>query len=137
MQILSNQYLCSFSGKEALFRCYPNLESNSPRVLSSDTSCEFHKTGLHLLSPDETSLLTQLNSKYRQNFHFPFIVCMQELNKERFFAELQMRTQNSQETEALNAMKEVKKIAWHRILNRVRIKTFAASQKLCEVKQNY
>ncbi|XP_033633828.1 histone-lysine N-methyltransferase, H3 lysine-79 specific-like [Asterias rubens] len=132
------EYLDSMThaGKEALIRCYPNLESTSPRVLSSDTSCEFHKLGLHLLSAEESSLLTQLNSKYRHNFHFPFIVCMQELNKEMFFTELQKRTQNSRETEALNAMKEIKKIAWHRILNRLRIKTFAASQKLCEVKQN-
>ncbi|XP_038066994.1 uncharacterized protein LOC119737006 [Patiria miniata] len=115
----------SQSGKEAIFRCYPNLQiaSSAHQTLSNNSSSEFQLTKLDIYSPEESALLVQLNTKYRDNFHFSYIVCGRETTQEEVLADLHARTQNSRDAEILRALQEVKKIAWYRILERVRTVT--------------
>ncbi|XP_022111030.1 uncharacterized protein LOC110990366 isoform X3 [Acanthaster planci] len=117
----------SHSGSEALFRCYPDLQINSSacKPISEGAAYKFQLSQLQTFSPEESALLAELNVKYRDNFHFSYIICGRETSKEGLFTSLHTRTQNSRDVEVVTAMEEIKKIAWYRILDQVRtIKPF-------------
>ncbi|XP_038067026.1 2-oxo-4-hydroxy-4-carboxy-5-ureidoimidazoline decarboxylase-like [Patiria miniata] len=107
-------------GKVATLRLYPDLAgklAQSNRL--GDESHQEHRTAGLLAPPtaDETRLLTAMNTKYREKFLFPFIISARQ---NAILSEMKARMQNTREIELENSLEEVKKIAWHRIVDLIR-----------------
>ena len=58
-----------------------------------------------------------LNKDYMNKFKFPFIIAVSGLKKEEVFRNIQVRLQNSVETEFDTAIEEIHKIAEIRLKN--------------------
>ncbi|XP_038067045.1 2-oxo-4-hydroxy-4-carboxy-5-ureidoimidazoline decarboxylase-like [Patiria miniata] len=109
-------------GKVATLRLYPDLAGKLAKSnrLSEESHQEHRTAGLLALTADETRLLTAMNKKYRERFLFPFIICARQNQKDAILSEMKARMQNTREIELEKSLEEVKKIAWHRIVDLIR-----------------
>ena len=79
--------------------------------LSSESLCEQRQAKLDQLSPEERTILGELNRKYKEKFGFPFVICARMNKKETIIDGLKIRYHNSVEIEIQNAIQEVMKIS--------------------------
>ena len=79
--------------------------------LTANSKKEQNRAGLDSLSGSEYNLLSGLNKDYMNKFKFPFIIAVSGLNKEEVFRSIQVRLQNTVETEFNTALEEIHKIA--------------------------
>lgn len=114
-------YGASPQEKEALIRAHPDLVGQAALAgtLSRDSTREQASAGLDDLSAEEIARFQELNSKYRHKFGFPFVICARENKKESILAGFQERMDHSREEEIDAALREVCKIAWLRLLDKV------------------
>ena len=105
------------AAKSGIIRCYPDLAGKlaESSALSAESTREHEAAGLLELSPTEKERLTDLNNDYKKKFEFPFVICARENKKESIFAGLETRLGNSLAVEEETALKEISKIAWHRL----------------------
>ncbi|MGH7715077.1 MAG: 2-oxo-4-hydroxy-4-carboxy-5-ureidoimidazoline decarboxylase [Vulcanimicrobiaceae bacterium] len=101
----------------ALIAAHPDLAGRVARegrltVVSGD---EQASAGLDRLTPEETLRFETLNAAYRQRFGFPFVICVRENTKASILDELQDRVRNGREAEMVTALREIGKIAEHRL----------------------
>ena len=85
--------------------------------LTAYSKKEQSRAGLDSLSGSEYNLLSRLNKDYMNKFKFPFIIAVSGLNKEEVFGNIQVRLQNTVETEFNTALEEIHKIAEIRLKN--------------------
>jgi 2-oxo-4-hydroxy-4-carboxy-5-ureidoimidazoline decarboxylase len=105
----------------ALLRAHPDLGT---RVrVSAASQAEQSGAGLDQLSATEFEHLQQLNSQYREKFGFPFIYAVKgSLQKDILFA-LSIRVESTREEEFHEALYQVYRIAWFRVMQVVDLPT--------------
>ena len=77
------------------------------------------KAGLGSLTAEELSKLTSLNERYTAKFGFPFILAVRNASKRVIFAALERRLAGFVAEERAEALAQVHKIAWLRLLDAV------------------
>ena len=86
-------------------------------LLSPESTEEQKAAGLHILSADTKALLNTYNTRYREKFGFPFVICARKNKIKSILKSLQIRFDNTKEKEIATAIEEVTKIAELRVLN--------------------
>jgi 2-oxo-4-hydroxy-4-carboxy-5-ureidoimidazoline decarboxylase len=77
---------------------------------------EQSRAGLQSLTDEELERFTICNTEYRSKFGFPFILAVRNASKFTVLSALEGRVSNSVETEFVQAIVQVHKIAWMRLL---------------------
>ena len=97
----------------ALLRAHPDLGT---RVKMSGASVsEQSGAGLDHLTPEEHQELIQLNTGYRDEFGFPFLMSVKGCTKDDILKNLRERVAGSREEEFRTALEQVFRIARHRL----------------------
>jgi OHCU decarboxylase len=101
----------------ALIAAHPDLAGRVAREgrLTAASSAEQAQAGLATLSADEIARFDRANTRYRERFGFPFVVCAREHTKASILAELERRAGNDRAAEIATALAEIAKIARLRI----------------------
>lgn len=103
----------------ALIWAHPDLVGRAALAgtLSKDSTAEQHAAGLSAdaLTPDEIVRFRELNAAYGERFGFPFVICARENRKESILLGLTERSAHDLETEIASAIREIERIAWHRL----------------------
>jgi 2-oxo-4-hydroxy-4-carboxy-5-ureidoimidazoline decarboxylase len=95
--------------KLSLIRAHPDLAGRE--LLTPESAAEQARAGLAQLSSDEIERFREYNSRYRERFGFPFIICARLNKKQAILDALPIRLQNSKEQEMETALREIFKIA--------------------------
>ena len=107
----------------ALILAHPDLVGRAALVgaLTRDSTSEQRAAGLDpdALTPAEIARFQEANAAYRNRFGFPFVICARENRKESILAGLAARLDNDRETEIATALREIHRIAWHRLADLV------------------
>ena len=93
------------------------IKKGQQNNLTAHSKKEQTRAGLDNLSGTEYNFLSRLNKDYMNKFKFPFIIAVSGLNKEEVFGNIQVRLQNTVETEFDTAIEEIHKIAEIRLKN--------------------
>lgn len=101
----------------ALIRAHPDLATKAK--LTEDSSREQAGAGLTSLTADEFARFTDLNSRYRQRFGFPFIFAVKGATKHMILDSFTERVSNTPEQEFAMAITQVCRIFRFRIEDRV------------------
>lgn len=97
----------------ALIKAHPNLGT---RIQMSQSSVqEQASAGLQNLTADEYESFLTLNTKYMNQFGFPFIMAVRGKTKQEIYAAMTERVTNSQQSEFECALSEIYKIALFRL----------------------
>lgn len=105
----------------ALIRAHPDLVGRAAMLgtLTPESLDEQASAGLDRLSPEEVARFSELNAKYREQFGFPFVICVRENKKEAILAGFTSRLSNSREDEIRTVLGEIARIAWLRLVDLV------------------
>lgn len=101
----------------ALIRAHPDLATKAK--LTEDSSREQAGAGLTSLSADEFARFTDLNTRYKQRFGFPFIFAVKGATKHMILDSFTDRVNNTPEQEFVMAISQVCRIFRFRIEDRV------------------
>ncbi|XP_032786056.2 2-oxo-4-hydroxy-4-carboxy-5-ureidoimidazoline decarboxylase [Daphnia magna] len=120
-----HQAICSFldllpnTGKEGVLRLHPDLAGRLAELgsLTQESSAEQKAAGLDTMTPEEKQLLKDTNSKYRDKFGFPFVICARQNKKEAILKGIVERLEHSAAEELNIGIEEVKKICMLRLLS--------------------
>lgn len=101
----------------ALIAAHPDLAGRLAREgrLTPLSSGEQAAAGLETLTDDERASFDMLNTAYRAQFGFPFVICVREQNKNSILAAMEQRLRNDRAMEIATALREIEKIAWLRL----------------------
>lgn len=104
--------------KLELLCAHPDLCEKVGKIgdLTKESQEEQSRAGLQSLTDDELETFNTANIGYRSKFGFPFILAVRNATKFTVLSALLGRLPNSEETEFLNALTQVHKIAWMRLL---------------------
>jgi 2-oxo-4-hydroxy-4-carboxy-5-ureidoimidazoline decarboxylase len=107
--------------KLALIRAHPDLAGRAAVAgeLTPDSTREQASAGLDRLSAEEFARFTRLNGAYREQFGFPFVICVREHDRHSILGEFERRLQNARDAEVDTALAEIGKIARLRLLDAV------------------
>ena len=89
------------------------------KELTTESQTEQSKAGLSDLTVEELELFNQLNDEYKAKFGFPFIVAVRNASKNTVLSALAGRVQHTEEKEFVDALAQVHKIAWMRLLDKI------------------
>jgi 2-oxo-4-hydroxy-4-carboxy-5-ureidoimidazoline decarboxylase len=105
----------------ALLQAHPDLAGRAAiaGALSTDSTREQAGAGLDSLTEDEMRRFTDLNTRYRQRFAFPFILAVRGATKDQILASFAERIENDPDAERANALAQVGRIIRFRIEDRV------------------
>ena len=97
----------------ALIRAHPDLAGRLARenALTAASTAEQASAGLDRLSPEELIRFTEANTRYRERFGFPFVVCARLNDKTAMLSAFERRLGLDVEEEIENALREIEKIA--------------------------
>jgi 2-oxo-4-hydroxy-4-carboxy-5-ureidoimidazoline decarboxylase len=101
----------------ALIRAHPDLATRAK--LTEDSSKEQAGAGLTALTADEFARFTDLNTRYRERFGFPFIFAVKGATKHMILDSFAGRVGNDPEQEFAMAIAQVCRIFRFRIEDRV------------------
>lgn len=101
----------------ALIRAHPDLATRAK--LTEDSSKEQAGAGLNTLTADEFFRFTDLNTRYRERFGFPFIFAVKGATKHMILDSFAARVNNDPEQEFAMAIAQVCRIFRFRIEDRV------------------
>lgn len=101
----------------ALIRHHPDLATKAR--LTEDSTREQQGAGLASLTAEEFDRFTELNTRYREHFGFPFIFAVKGATKHQILASFEERVGNSRESEFAMALTQVMRIFRFRIEDRV------------------
>lgn len=101
----------------ALLRAHPDLASRAK--LTADSTREQKGAGLDTLSQAEFDRFTDLNSRYKRKFGFPFIFAVKGATKHQILESFEARIGNSKAQEFETALLQVGRIVRFRIEDRV------------------
>lgn len=103
----------------ALIRAHPGLGSRAKMAVASVQ--EQAGVGLDRLTPPEYERLQALNGVYQEKFGFPFIVAVKNHTKSSILEALNLRLENTVDTELAQALREVVQIAQFRLADLVSV----------------
>ena len=105
----------------SLLRAHPDLAGRAALQgdVTAESAAEQAKAGLGSLTAEELSKLTSLNERYTAKFGFPFILAVRNASKRVIFAALERRMAGDLVEERAEALAQVHKIAWLRLLDSV------------------
>ncbi len=97
----------------ALIAAHPDLAGRlaQQRKLTQESTREQASAGLDALTDEELTDFQRLNTRYRERFGFPFIICARLNAKDAILRAMQSRLPNSPEQEFATALAEIEKIA--------------------------
>ncbi|MRN52033.1 2-oxo-4-hydroxy-4-carboxy-5-ureidoimidazoline decarboxylase [Paenibacillus monticola] len=98
---------------EALLRAHPDLATKLQ--VTPLSAAEQQGAGLDRLLPEEFILLNDLNKKYTDKFHFPFILAVRGKNKEDIMNAISKRVNRSLQEEWEQALDEIGTITKFRL----------------------
>jgi 2-oxo-4-hydroxy-4-carboxy-5-ureidoimidazoline decarboxylase len=101
----------------ALIRAHPDLATKAK--LTDDSSREQQDAGLATLTAEEFARFTDLNTRYKQRFGFPFIFAVKGATKHMILQSFTERVNNDAEAEFAMAIAQVCRIFRFRIEDRV------------------
>jgi OHCU decarboxylase len=101
----------------ALIRAHPELAAREP--LSPASATEQRASGLAGLGPAERARLRDLQRRYRERFGFPFVIAVRDHTPEGILEALEMRLARTEEEEVEEALRQIARIAWHRLRDAV------------------
>lgn len=103
--------------KLALIRAHPELAGKAAvdGTLTQASAAEQASAGLDRLTPDEFARFHALNTKYRETFDFPFIICVRLTDKVGILAAMERRLVRDRDTEIATAIAEIGKIVLLRL----------------------
>ena len=103
--------------KLTLIRAHPDLAGKVARAgaLTSESAREQGGLGLDRLSDSEHDEFNELNTRYRERFEFPFIICARLTTREGILAAFHSRIENSRPEEIVEALRQIHEIARLRI----------------------
>lgn len=104
--------------KMALLCAHPDLCERVGKIenLTAASQEEQSRAGLQSLTEEELKRFTELNGSYRKKFGFPFILAVRNASKYTVLSALEGRLPNPVEVEFVQALQQVHKIAWMRLL---------------------
>ncbi|MFL5259739.1 MAG: 2-oxo-4-hydroxy-4-carboxy-5-ureidoimidazoline decarboxylase [Hyphomicrobiales bacterium] len=103
--------------KLSLLRAHPDLATRAK--LTADSSREQCGAGLDSLRAEEFARFTELNTRYRERFGFPFVFAVKGATKDQILQSFEERVGNSPEAEFATALANVCRIVRFRIEDRV------------------
>lgn len=104
------------SMKLKLLLAHPDLAGKlGMDELTEDSRKEQQGAGLDKLDREEFELFTGLNETYREQFGFPFIICVGKTDKSGILRAFRERLSSCREVEMVSALSEVHEIARLRI----------------------
>ena len=101
------------SAKLALIRAHPDLAGKLARAgaLSAESTREQAGLGLDRLSDDEFERFSDLNTRYRERFGFPFVICARLTDKPGILAAFARRVEHDAAEEIAEALRQIHHIA--------------------------
>ena len=105
----------------ALIRAHPDLAGKAARAgtMAEDSKREQAGVGLDTLTEDEFARFTELNTRYRASFGFPFIFAVKGATKTMILDAFEARLPNDAETEFATALAQIHRIFRFRLEDRV------------------
>lgn len=105
----------------ALLRAHPDLGGRAAMAdeLTDASRSEQRGAGLTSLDPERYGRLLALNERYTARFGFPAIICVRDYTVDEILAEFERRLGSSQEAEEEEAVRQVCRIAGHRLRDEV------------------
>lgn len=100
-----------------LIRMHPDLATKAR--LSIDSRREQKDAGLDALNDAEYTHFTELNTRYKEKFGFPFIFAVKGASKQQVLESFEARLNNSVDEEFAMALTQIKRIFRFRIEDRV------------------
>ena len=85
--------------------------------LTAESTDEQASAGLDMLTDEEREVFTDLNTRYRERFGFPFIVAVKGLTKADILTQFKTRIDHDRDTEFEAASRQVEKIARLRLID--------------------
>ena len=101
----------------ALIRSHPELGAKF--AMSEDSSKEQEKAGLNDMTYHESNRLQMLSRAYTNKFGFPFVLAIKRQTINSILDIFEQRLNHSIEQEIEQALTEIEKIAWFRLIDRV------------------
>lgn len=101
----------------ALIRAHPDLATKAK--LTDDSTREQAGAGLNMLTESEFARFTDLNTRYKERFAFPFIFAVKGATKHMILEAFEARVNNSPDVEFAMALAQVCRIFRFRIEDRV------------------
>lgn len=89
------------------------------KELTTESQTEQSKAGLSDLTVEELERFNQLNDEYKTKFGFPFILAVRNASKYTVLSALAGRVKHTVEKELVDALVQVHKIAWMRLLDKI------------------
>jgi 2-oxo-4-hydroxy-4-carboxy-5-ureidoimidazoline decarboxylase len=95
--------------KLAFLQAHPELGSKLGRapVLTQASRDEQGSLGLDRLSDEEFERFNHLNTRYREKFGFPFIICVGRHTRDSILQQFERRVRNQRDAEFSNAINEI------------------------------
>jgi 2-oxo-4-hydroxy-4-carboxy-5-ureidoimidazoline decarboxylase len=95
--------------KLAFLQAHPELGSKLGRapVLTQASQDEQGSLGLDRLSDEEFERFDRLNTRYREKFGFPFIICVGRHTRDSILRQFERRVRNQRDVEFANAINEI------------------------------
>ena len=107
----------------ALIRAHPDLvgRASLAGTLTRESTAEQRAAGLDpgALRDDEIAGFQKANAEYQSQFGFPFVICARDNQKAAILNALSERLGNDRRTEIETTLREIGKIAWHRLAETV------------------
>jgi 2-oxo-4-hydroxy-4-carboxy-5-ureidoimidazoline decarboxylase len=104
----------------AFIRAHPELGSKVKRAeLTADSQAEQGGLGLDRLSEDEFQRFTKLNTAYRNQFGFPFIICVRRHTRDSILRQFEKRLRHDETAERKTALDEIGLITRLRLVAKV------------------
>ena len=107
----------SHDAQLALIRAHPDLATKAK--LTEDSTKEQAGAGLNMLTAEEFARFTELNTRYKQRFGFPFIFAVKGATKHMILDSFAARVGNDPAAEFATALAQVCRIFRFRIEDRV------------------
>ncbi|KQO87500.1 polysaccharide deacetylase [Methylobacterium sp. Leaf92] len=107
--------------QRALIRAHPELAGRLAQAgqLTQASTTEQGSAGLGALSAEELTRFERLNAAYRARFDLPFIMAIKGSSREAILAAFEARLRNDPEQEFQEALRQIERIAWLRLKDRL------------------
>ncbi|MCP1547509.1 MULTISPECIES: allantoinase PuuE [Methylorubrum] len=107
--------------QRALIRAHPELAGRLALAgqLTQASTAEQGSAGLGALSPEELARFERLNAAYRARFDLPFVMAIKGSGREAILTAFEERLRNDPEQEFQEALRQIERIAWLRLKDRL------------------
>ena len=104
-----------------IIRCQAQLLTMSTATMSKSSFKE-QTMRFHNIDTSKEVTIQELKKQYFDKFEFPFVCCVRENSIESILEQLQSRIGNNYQKEINNNIKQIKRIAWYRLVDKFKIR---------------